>query len=120
MGRTKKPDQQALLIHRIRTRINDRAQKRLELLLAKSNCHTLAQLVRHILSNEPIIYYKTDITVEEPVQRLIEIREQLRLIGVNVNQITHHFHKADSPEEKVFHALKVADEYAKVDEKVEV
>lgn len=120
MGRTKKPDQQALLIHRIRTRINDGAMKRLESLLSKSNCRTMAQLVRHVLSNEPIIYYKTDITIEEPVQQLIEIREQLRAIGVNINQITHHFHIADSPEEKVFHALKVSEEYAKVGDKIEV
>jgi hypothetical protein len=120
MGRTKKPDIEALLIHRIRTRINNRALKRLQSLLVSSNCHTIAQLVRHILSNDPIIFYTTDITVEEPVQQLIQIREQLRAIGVNVNQITHHFHKAESPEEKVFHALKVADEYAKVGEKVDV
>jgi hypothetical protein len=120
MGRTKKPDKEALLIHRVRTRINNKALLRLQSLLVSSNCHTIAQLVRHILSNEPIIFYKTDVTVEEPVQQLIQIREQLRAIGVNVNQITHHFHKAESPEEKVFHALKVADEYAKVGEKVEV
>lgn len=120
MGRTKKPNTDTLLIHRIFTRINDRSFQRLESLISKSNCHTIGQLVRHILSNEPIIVFNTDVTVQEPVQQLIQIREQLRAIGVNVNQITHHFHKADSPEEKVFHSLKVADEYAKVGEKVEV
>lgn len=120
MGRTKKPDIEALLIHRIFTRINDKTMQRLQSLLSNSNCHSIGQLVRHILSKEPIIFYRTDITVEEPVQQLIQIREQLRAIGVNVNQITHHFHKAESPEEKVFHALKVADEYTKVGEKVEV
>jgi hypothetical protein len=120
MGGTKKPDTEALLVHRIFTRINDRSFKRLESIISKSNCYTIGQLVRHILSNEPIIVYNTDITVEEPVQQLILIREELRAIGVNVNQITHHFHKADSPEEKVFHSLKVADEYGKVEKKVDV
>jgi hypothetical protein len=120
MGRTKKPDLEALLVHRIRTRVNNRTLCRLQSLLVNSNCHTIAQLVRHILSNERIIVFNTDVTVQEPVRQLIQIREQLRAIGVNVNQITHHFHKADSAEEKVFHSLKVADEYAKVGEKVDV
>lgn len=120
MGRTKKPDVEALLIHRIFTRINDKTMRRLQSLLGKSNCHTIGQLIRHILSDKRIVYYKTDVTVEEPVQRLMDIREQLRAIGVNINQITHHFHTAESPQEKVFHALKVSEEYAKVGEKVEV
>jgi hypothetical protein len=120
MGRTKKPDKEALLVHRIFTRVDERSFQRLASLIAKSNCHTIGQLVRHILSKERIIVYNTDVTVQEPVQQLIQIREQLRAIGVNINQITHAFHRSETPEEKVFHSLKVADEYAKVGDKVEV
>jgi hypothetical protein len=120
MGRKKKTDRDALLIHRIRTRVNDKSFQRLQSVLVKSNCQTIGQLVRQILSNEPITVFQTDITVEEPVQQLILIREELRAIGVNINQITHHFHLADSSSQKMFHALKVSEEYAKVGEKVDI
>lgn len=120
MGRKKKPDREALLIHRIRTRINDKSFQRLQGILGKSNCQTIGQLVRHILSNERIVVYQSDVTVQEPVQQLILIREELRAIGVNINQITHHFHIADSTNQKMFHALKVGEEYDKVGAKVEV
>lgn len=105
MGRTKKADKETLLVHRIFTRINDKSFQRLESLIAKSDCHTIGQLVRHILSKERIIIYNTEVTVAEPV---------------HINQITHAFHRSESPEEKVFHSLKVADEYEKVGDKVEV
>ena len=120
MGRKKKTDREALLIHRIRTRVNDKSFQRLQSVLTKSNCQTIGQLVRQILSNEPITVFQTDITVEAPVQQLILIREELRAIGVNINQITHHFHLADSNSQKMFHALKVSEEYAKVGEKVDI
>jgi hypothetical protein len=120
MGRKRKPDRESLLVHRIRTRINDKAHGRLQSILSKSNCQTIGQLVRHILSNERIVVFQADATLKEPVQQLILIREELRAIGVNVNQITHHFHIADSNNQKMFYALKVGEEYAKVGEKVEV
>src|SRR5688572_22257398 len=57
---------------------------------------------------------------DDCLQQLIRIREELRDIGVNINQITHRFHASDSREQRMFHALKVGEEYAKVGDKVEV
>jgi hypothetical protein len=120
MGRRRKQDKDGLLTHVIRTRISTKAFERLNLILDKSNCRTVCQLARNILSNERIIVYHTDKSLEAPVQQLILIREELRSIGVNINQITREFHIADSRQQKMFNALKVSEEYAKVGEKVEV
>ena len=120
MGRKKIDDRDELLIHRIRTRINDKAYKRLSEILRSSNCQTIGQLARKILSHERITVYHKDKSLEAPVQELIQIRNELRAIGVNINQITHYFHTADSNNRKMFYALKVAESYREVGEKVNV
>lgn len=120
MGRRKIEDSEELLIHRIRTRVNEKTYRRLENLRITGNCKTIGQIVRHILSNQPITVYQQDISLEAPIQELIKIRGELRAIGVNVNQITHFFHASDTANQKMFHALKVAEEYGKVGNKVEV
>ncbi|MEO5600738.1 MAG: Arm DNA-binding domain-containing protein [Cyclobacteriaceae bacterium] len=40
-------------------------------------------------------------------------------IGTNINQITHAFHTSETESQKMFHALKVAQQYRRVEEKVE-
>jgi hypothetical protein len=120
MGRKKIEDRDELLVHRIRTRVNDKAYKRLSEILENSNCQTVGQLVRKILSHERITVYKKDNSLEAPVQELIQIRNELRAIGVNINQITHYFHTAETNNQKMFYALKVAENYREVGDKVNV
>lgn len=50
---------------------------------------------------------------------LAGIREELKRIGRNINQITHAFHLAETDSQKVFHALRVAEQCRMVDERVE-
>ncbi len=119
MAGKKRQDTNSLLIHQVFTRINDKTYQRLQSILEKSNCHTIGELARKILSNERIIVYHSDKSLEAPVQQLIMIREELRSIGVNINQITHQFHVADSRQQRMVHALKVGEEYSKVGEKVD-
>jgi hypothetical protein len=57
--------------------------------------------------------------MDEPVKELIKIRNELNAIGVNINQITNSFHTADVPTQKAFFALKVAEQYNLVKEKIE-
>jgi hypothetical protein len=120
MGRKKIEDRDELLIHRIRTRVNDKAYKRLTELLNSSNCQTVGQLVRKILSRERITVYHKDKSLDGPIQELIQIRNELRAIGVNINQITHHFHTAETINQRMFDALKVAESYREVGDKVNV
>lgn len=120
MGRKTIQDTTSLLRHPIRTRVDDKVYKRLEDLLSSSNCQSIGQLVRKILSHQRITVYRKDISFEAPVQELIQIRNELRAIGVNINQITHHFHSAETNNQKMFYALKVAESYREVGDKVNV
>lgn len=54
-----------------------------------------------------------------PMIDLAGIRQELNAIGTNINQITHAFHVAETDSQKVFHALRVAEQYKIVDERVE-
>ena len=56
-----------------------------------------------------------DATMEE----LALIRKELRAIGININQITRSFNQDKAGTHRAFYVLKVADQYKKVDEKVE-
>jgi hypothetical protein len=120
MGRKKCEDVNSILSHRMRIRISPKTLTRLEELLSKSNCRSIAELVRRIVSSEKIEVIHRDMSLQEHIHQLAGIRSELRAIGVNVNQITHAFHSSDSDHQKMFHALKVGEEYAKVSEKVAV
>ena len=56
--------------------------------------------------------------MKEPTDELIRIRKEINAIGVNINQITEFFHTADSSDQKLFHALKVAETYQQVSDQV--
>jgi hypothetical protein len=58
-------------------------------------------------------------TMRGPLIDLAGIREEPKRIGRNINQITHAFHLAETDSQKVFYALRVAEQYKTVDERVE-
>jgi hypothetical protein len=87
--------------------------------LANSNCRSLAELARAILYREQIIWYHKDAKLESTAIELAGIKKELNAIGRNINQITHRFHSTDLPNQKMFHALKISDEYKKVGDKVD-
>lgn len=120
MPRKKLARPEELLNHTIRTRVNDAVFNRLESILSESNCRSIGELVRKILSKEKIVLLRRDMTLIGHIQELAGIRLELRAIGTNVNQITRYFHAVDSDRKKMFYAMEIADEYAKVGEKVTV
>jgi hypothetical protein len=67
-----------------------------------------------------VILYTKDITMTEPTNELIKIRKELNAIGVNINQVTHSFHTADSTDQKLIHALKIIEQCRTVGEKIEM
>jgi hypothetical protein len=46
-----------------------------------------------------------------PVEELITMTKELNAISVNINLITKYFHATDTPGQKMFHALKMAEDY---------
>lgn len=100
-------------------RVSDRYYKRLEEIKKNSNCQYIGEVVRRILYREEIVWYHKDASMDSTVAELTLIRKELNAIGININQITRHFHSADIPNQKIFHALKIVDEYKKVGQKLE-
>lgn len=103
----------------IGVRVSEAFYDQLEEKRKKTNCQTLCEFVRAILYKERITFYYTDATLNATAVELAGIRKELTLIGNNINQITGAFHLVESDSERLFHALKVAEEYKKVDNKVE-
>lgn len=100
-------------------RVSDRYYKRLEEIRKNSNCQYIGEVARRILYREEIVWYHKDASMDSTVAELTLIRKELNAIGININQITRHFHSADIPNQKIFHALKIVDEYKKVGQKLE-
>jgi hypothetical protein len=107
------------LIHKIGLRVSDPFYKKMEGWLAQSNCQTIAELARLILYKEEIIWYHKDTSLDNTTVELTAIRKELNAIGSNINQVTRYFNGTTIPSQKIFEALKILDEYKKVNEKVE-
>ncbi len=87
-------------------------------MVKSSNCKTVGQVARRILSQDRIKVYRKDNSLEAPVQQLIQIRNELRAIQVNIKQVTRYFYAGEARDRKMFDALKVEETYREVDDKV--
>jgi hypothetical protein len=107
-----------LLKNKVTARFDDETFNRLKSWVQQTNTSTVGELVRKIVTKEKVVFFTKDISMQEPTKELIKIRKELNAIGVNINQITEHFHSSDSASQKIFHALKVADSYKQVTDQV--
>lgn len=119
MPRKKSPSPASLLTHHLQTRVTQAVYQRLELLQKQSNCRSLGELTRRILSKEKIVVFQRDASLDAPMEELTQIRKELKAIGVNINQVTRQFHSESESNRKVVHALKVLEQYNKVGDRVE-
>ena len=119
MPRRKATNQEELLTHNIIIRVSEKLFKKLEKLQQKSDCHSIAEVCRKILSNEKIRLFQQDITMHPVMEELALIRKELRAIGININQITRTFNQDKSDTGRAFYVLKVAQQYKQVGEKTD-
>jgi hypothetical protein len=119
MTRRKIINREELLVHKVGVRFDDKTYSILRELLQKTNCRSIGELVRRIVEKDKIVFYSIDSTLNFPMVELTKIREELKAIGRNVNQITHHFHIAETASQKLFDALRVKDQYNVVNTHVE-
>jgi hypothetical protein len=115
----RKVEETELLIHKIGLRVSDPFYKKMEGWLSQSNCQSMGELARMILYKEEIIWYHKDMTTENAAVELTGIRKELKSIGTNINQVTRYFNGTTIPNQKIFEALRILDEYKKVNDKVE-
>jgi hypothetical protein len=115
----RKVDDQQRLTRKVTVRLSIPFYNRLEALVSKSNCRTVSEVARKILYEEKIIVYHKDTTLEGVAAELAGIKKELRAIGGNINQITRYFNSTAVPNQKIFEALKILDEYKKTGKPVE-
>jgi len=119
MGRRKSNRPTELLTCHVQAKVTEEVYKRLDQVKSISDCQTIGELARRILSKEKITTYHRDVSLDAPLEELVKIRKEINAIGVNINQITHQFHLTDDPKQRVFQALKIADEYKKVGARID-
>jgi hypothetical protein len=118
MTRRKLINRDELLKYKVGVRFDEKTYNKLKSWVEQTSTATVGELVRKIVTNEKVTFYTRDISMKEPTDELIRIRKEINAIGVNINQITEFFHTADSSQQKLFHALKVADTYQQVTDQV--
>lgn len=84
------------LTNYLRIRVDDSTINRLKKMQARSNTKGISQLARKILMEEPVHLLHRDVSMDGPMEELALIRKEIRAIGININQQTHHFHISKS------------------------
>lgn len=107
------------LDHIIGVRVSKNSFDKLEKQRTQSNARTIGEFARSILLKEKIIFYHKNAELESVALELAVVRKELNAMGRNINQITRHFHTADNAGQKMFQAMKAADEYKKVSAKAD-
>ena len=118
MPRKKLSDPSSLLIHPVRTRLTEEVYNRLLTLMKDSDCRSMGELARRILSGEGITLFHKDAAFDEPAEKLMLIYRELKAIGLNMNQVTRHFHQANTNQQKAFQAYQIAQIYKQADVKI--
>lgn len=119
MPRKKLANPEDILSHPIIVRVTETVFKRLEKLQHESDCQSVGEVARKILSKEKINCFYRDISLNAPMEEMALIRKELKAIGININQQTHRFHISQNDNERAFHFMKTAQLYEKVGGKVE-
>lgn len=119
MSRKKAADRQELLTCPVRTRVTQKTFDRLEKIRKESDCRSVGEVARKILSQEKINCFYRDISLNAPMEEMALIRKELKAIGININQQTHHFHTSQNESERAFYVMKTAGLYKQVGGKVE-
>jgi hypothetical protein len=119
MPRKKSPNPEELLTQPVILRVTKTAFERLEKIQTDSNCGSVGEVARKILSNEKIKLFYKDISLNGPMEEMALIRKELKAIGVNINQITRGFNSDKQGKYQSYFIRKSLEQYQKVDEKVE-
>lgn len=119
MPRKKYENPEDVLTHPIVVRVTKTEFERLEKLAAESNSRTIGEVARRILSNEKILLFHRDISMNGPMEELALIRKEVKAIGVNINQQTRYFHNSRSDAQRSFHAMKTGEAHKKLEPTIE-
>jgi hypothetical protein len=101
-------------------RITNSQNQYLNQLLKKSTyCRNMSEVIRDMLFKRKITVNTYDASLDSIEERLALIKNEIRVKGININQITRYFNSTSNPEEKLLYAEKVAENYREVGDKVQ-
>ncbi len=115
----KPADPEQVLGHPIIIRVNASTWNKLNKLREQSDCTTIGEVARRILTNRNIKLLHKDISMNAPMEEMALIRKELKAIGININQLTRSFNQDKAGTHSSFYVLKVAGLYQRVGEKVD-
>src|SRR5215831_4815942 len=104
--------------HIIRTRVNTAKYRELTAILEKTKDENLCSLVRKILDNQKIRTYTYDESLNIVMEELAALRQEIRAIGININQITRLFNTYPEDKKKEFFAKVAFKEYLRIESKI--
>ncbi|MEO6524956.1 MAG: mobilization protein [Mucilaginibacter sp.] len=120
MPRKKYANPEAVLTHFVRTRLTKAAFNRLDKIRQSSDCHSVGEVARKLLSQEKITLFYKDMTLNSAMEELALIRKELKAIGININQLTRGYHIANKKGQSTdSHLLQVAKLYQSVDKRTD-
>jgi len=90
----------------------------LQELLRKNPKNDMSSLIRDILHNRQVKVFVRDQTLDNLMEELARLRNEVRSIGININQITRHFNTYPEPQRKALYAKMAFQEYLNVEPKI--
>ena len=119
MGRTQTKETEALK-HLIEARITDKRFQELQGIISRNPNLNMSTLIRDILENRTIKVFTHDLTLDNLMEELANLRMEIKAIGVNINQITKKFHTYPETWRKEFYAKTAFSEYQALQPKIEL
>ncbi|WP_299587300.1 plasmid mobilization relaxosome protein MobC [Mucilaginibacter sp.] len=119
MARRKSANPEKLYTCSVRTRVTAVVFQRLEKMIGKSDCYSIGEVARKILSNQEIKVFYVDASLDQTMEQLALIRKELKAIGININQITKRYNSTWEEKGKAFYAIKVTELFNPVEQRVD-
>lgn len=118
MGRKKATQPDENLTEVVMLRLTRSTYEKLDKIRRNSDCRTVPDVIRRILEQEQIIYYHKDASMEGPMEILAGIKQELKAIGVNINQVTRYFNRSMTEGQRAHHLNITLQHYKQIDAKV--
>ena len=114
----KKEQQKPEAGRRITFRLSYAEWQNLDKLRRKSNCRTVSSLIRKLLFEGRIKLITYDRSLDKVMEELSAIREEIRAIGININQATRKLHQSSSAEGRIYSVMEITRLYQQTEQKV--
>ena len=105
--------------YQLTTHVTEKKHRQLQMLLRQNEKIDMSTLIRNILDNRQVKIFVHDETLDLWLEELARLRQEIRAIGVNINQITRYFNTYPEPTRKASYAAMAFDKYQKVQPHIE-